>query len=86
MTLRIGQFFVCLLGCNLSWVLDMALLRYLVIVALTCIRCWQPGQTAFNFQNSNFGKGGTGNDRVTVSVQDAVGTNNADFTTPPEYA
>ncbi|KZV93971.1 hypothetical protein EXIGLDRAFT_709287 [Exidia glandulosa HHB12029] len=41
-------------------------------------------ESAFNFQNDNFGKGGAGNDRVTVSAQDSAGTNNADFTTPPD--
>jgi extracellular elastinolytic metalloproteinase len=41
-------------------------------------------EAAFNFQNDNHGKGGKGNDRVTVSVQDSAGTDNADFTTPPE--
>ena len=41
-------------------------------------------EAAFNFQNDNFGKGGVGNDRVQISVQDASGTNNAVFFTPPE--
>ncbi|KAI0797286.1 Fungalysin metallopeptidase-domain-containing protein [Irpex lacteus] len=41
-------------------------------------------EAAFNFQNNNFGKGGKGNDRVTVSVQDSAGTNNADFATPAD--
>ncbi|KAI0688605.1 Fungalysin metallopeptidase-domain-containing protein [Cytidiella melzeri] len=41
-------------------------------------------EAAFNFQNNNFGKGGVGNDRVTVSVQDSAGTNNADFATPAD--
>jgi extracellular elastinolytic metalloproteinase len=41
-------------------------------------------EKTFNFQNDNFGKGGSGNDRVQVSVQDASGTNNANFATPPE--
>ncbi|THH27526.1 hypothetical protein EUX98_g6669 [Antrodiella citrinella] len=41
-------------------------------------------EATFNFQNSNFNKGGKGNDRVTVSVQDKSGTDNADFTTPPD--
>ncbi|EIM81848.1 uncharacterized protein STEHIDRAFT_103213 [Stereum hirsutum FP-91666 SS1] len=41
-------------------------------------------ESAFNFQNNNFGKGGSGNDRVTISVQDAAGTNNADFATPAD--
>ncbi|KAH9477322.1 Extracellular metalloproteinase mep [Psilocybe cubensis] len=41
-------------------------------------------EAAFNFQNNNFGKGGLGNDQVTISVQDAAGTNNADFSTPPD--
>ena len=42
-------------------------------------------EAAFNFQNNNFNKGGKGNDRVTVSVQDSAGTDNADFSTPAEY-
>ncbi|KAF9457871.1 Fungalysin metallopeptidase-domain-containing protein [Collybia nuda] len=41
-------------------------------------------ESAFNFQKNNFGKGGKGNDRVLMSVQDASGTNNADFATPPD--
>ncbi|KAI0634676.1 Fungalysin metallopeptidase-domain-containing protein [Trametes polyzona] len=41
-------------------------------------------EAAFNFQNNNFGKGGKGNDRVTISVQDSAGTDNADFSTPPD--
>ncbi|KAG6853681.1 hypothetical protein C0991_002324 [Blastosporella zonata] len=41
-------------------------------------------EAAYNFQNNNFGKGGAQNDRVTISVQDSAGTNNADFSTPPE--
>ncbi|KAG6907050.1 hypothetical protein DXG01_010736 [Tephrocybe rancida] len=42
-------------------------------------------EAAFNFQNNNFDKGGEGDDRVLMSVQDAAGTDNADFATPPEY-
>ncbi|KAF9458835.1 Fungalysin metallopeptidase-domain-containing protein [Collybia nuda] len=41
-------------------------------------------ESAFNFQTNNFGKGGAQNDRVTISVQDSAGTNNADFSTPPD--
>jgi extracellular elastinolytic metalloproteinase len=41
-------------------------------------------EAAFNFQNNNFGKGGAGNDRVTISVQDTAGTDNADFSTPAD--
>ncbi|EEB91178.1 hypothetical protein MPER_10503, partial [Moniliophthora perniciosa FA553] len=41
-------------------------------------------EAAFNFQNNNFGKGGSGNDRVLMSVQDASGTNNANFATLPD--
>ncbi|KAG8754500.1 hypothetical protein FRC12_011169 [Ceratobasidium sp. 428] len=41
-------------------------------------------ESAFNFQNDNFGKGGQGNDPVLVSVQDMSGTNNANFLTPPD--
>ncbi|KAJ7194480.1 Fungalysin metallopeptidase-domain-containing protein [Mycena haematopus] len=36
------------------------------------------------FQNNNFGLGGKAGDRVTASIQDAAGTNNADFATPPD--
>ena len=42
-------------------------------------------EESFNFQDNNFGKGGSGNDRVKMSVQDITGTNNANFATPPEY-
>ncbi len=42
-------------------------------------------EAAFNFQNDNFGKDGEGDDRVLMSVQDASGTDNANFATPPEY-
>ena len=42
-------------------------------------------EKSFNFQNFNYFKGGYGNDRVRISVQDASGTNNANFATPPEY-
>ncbi|KAF7311394.1 Extracellular metalloproteinase mep [Mycena kentingensis (nom. inval.)] len=41
-------------------------------------------EAAFNFQTNNNGKGGRANDRVTASIQDAAGTNNADFATPPD--
>ncbi|KAF9469113.1 Fungalysin metallopeptidase-domain-containing protein [Collybia nuda] len=41
-------------------------------------------EQAFNFQANNFGKGGKENDRVLMSVQDASGTNNANFATPPD--
>ncbi|TFK96363.1 metalloprotease [Pterulicium gracile] len=41
-------------------------------------------ETSYNFQNDNFGKGGAGNDRVQVSVQDSQGFNNALFGTPPD--
>ncbi|KAJ7108331.1 Fungalysin metallopeptidase-domain-containing protein [Mycena epipterygia] len=41
-------------------------------------------EAAFNFQNNNFGKGGVGNDHVTISVQDSAGVDNADFSTPPD--
>lgn len=38
-------------------------------------------EAAFNFQADNFGKGGVDGDLVLVSVQDASGTDNAQFTT-----
>lgn len=39
---------------------------------------------AKNFQNNNFGQGGTGNDYVLAEAQDGGGTNNANFSTPTE--
>ncbi|KAF9020455.1 hypothetical protein BDZ89DRAFT_958355 [Hymenopellis radicata] len=39
-------------------------------------------EAAFNFQSNNFGNGGRGNDPVSISVQDAAGVDNADFSTP----
>ncbi|KAF8649625.1 hypothetical protein AX16_005714 [Volvariella volvacea WC 439] len=41
-------------------------------------------ESAYNFQNNNFGKGGVGNDRVQISVQDSGGFNNANFLTLPD--
>ncbi|KAG8902106.1 hypothetical protein FRB99_004833 [Tulasnella sp. 403] len=40
-------------------------------------------ETAFNFQNTNFGNGGAENDAVEMIVQ-ANGLNNANFATPPD--
>jgi subtilisin-like proprotein convertase family protein len=39
---------------------------------------------ARNFQQNNFGRGGTGNDRVLAQAQDFSGTDNANFLTPPD--
>jgi subtilisin-like proprotein convertase family protein len=49
-------------------------------------RTYQLGFTeaAGNFQTNNFGKGGAQNDEVQVDAQDASGTNNANFATPPD--
>ncbi|KAI9456861.1 Fungalysin metallopeptidase-domain-containing protein [Lactarius psammicola] len=41
-------------------------------------------EATFNFQTNNFDKGGAGQDRILVSVQDDSGINNADFGTPPD--
>lgn len=41
-------------------------------------------ETARNFQQSNFGLGGAGNDYVNAEAQDAGGTNNANFATPAD--
>lgn len=37
-----------------------------------------------NFQQDNFGRGGSGNDRVLAEGQDFSGTSNANFATPPD--
>lgn len=49
-------------------------------------RYYQLGFTeaAGNFQNNNFGRGGTGNDAVQADAQDGSGTNNANFSTPSD--
>jgi len=41
-------------------------------------------EVAGNFQASNQGRGGLGNDYVIADAQDAGGTNNANFATPPD--
>jgi len=49
-------------------------------------RLYQYGFTeaAGNFQANNFGRGGAANDRVLAQAQDSGGTNNANFSTPPD--
>jgi extracellular elastinolytic metalloproteinase len=37
-----------------------------------------------NFQTNNYGRGGIGNDSVRAEAQDGSGTNNANFSTPPD--
>jgi extracellular elastinolytic metalloproteinase len=41
-------------------------------------------ESAGNFQQNNYGKGGNGNDYVRADAQDGSGTNNANFGTPPD--
>lgn len=41
-------------------------------------------ESAGNFQTNNFGRGGAGNDAVQADAQDGSGTNNANFSTPPD--
>ncbi|HKX26067.1 MAG TPA: M36 family metallopeptidase, partial [Blastocatellia bacterium] len=41
-------------------------------------------ESAGNFQVSNLGRGGIGNDSVRAEAQDGSGTNNANFATPPD--
>jgi hypothetical protein len=43
-------------------------------------------ESAHNFQENNFGRGGVGGDRVSAEAQDCSGTNNANFTTPADGA
>jgi subtilisin-like proprotein convertase family protein len=43
-------------------------------------------EAAGNFQQDNFGRGGTANDRVLAEAQDGSGNNNANFSTPPDGA
>lgn len=41
-------------------------------------------EAAGNFQVNNFGRGGLSNDRVLAEAEDGSGTNNANFSTPPD--
>ncbi len=41
-------------------------------------------EAAGNFQVNNYGNGGLGNDPVNAEAQDGSGTNNANFSTPPD--
>ncbi|HEX9959764.1 MAG TPA: M36 family metallopeptidase, partial [Pyrinomonadaceae bacterium] len=41
-------------------------------------------EQARNFQNDNFGRGGAGNDSISVEVQDSSGTNSTNFSTPAD--
>ncbi|MFP2906217.1 M36 family metallopeptidase [Pyxidicoccus sp. 3LFB2] len=41
-------------------------------------------ELAGNFQVNNYGRGGAGNDDVRAEAQDGGGTNNANFSTPPD--
>jgi hypothetical protein len=41
-------------------------------------------EPAGNYQNDNFGRGGFAADRISAEVQDSSGTNNANFTAPPD--
>ncbi len=41
-------------------------------------------EQARNYQNDNFGRGGTGSDPVMVEVQEGIGTNGANFSTPAD--
>jgi extracellular elastinolytic metalloproteinase len=41
-------------------------------------------EAAGNFQENNFGNGGSGSDSVNAEAQDGSGTNNANFATPPD--
>ena len=43
-------------------------------------------EAAGNFQVNNFGRGGLGNDAVQADAQDGGGTDNANFSTPPDGA
>jgi uncharacterized repeat protein (TIGR01451 family) len=41
-------------------------------------------EEAGNFQDNNYDRGGSGNDYVNANAQDGGGTNNANFSTPPD--
>lgn len=41
-------------------------------------------ESSRNFQTDNFGRGGTGNDSISVEIQESTGTNGANFATPAD--
>ncbi|MBK8812007.1 MAG: M36 family metallopeptidase [Acidobacteria bacterium] len=41
-------------------------------------------EQARNFQTDNFGRGGLGNDSLSIEIQEAIGTNGANFSTPAD--
>lgn len=41
-------------------------------------------EAAGNYQTNNYGRGGSGNDAVNADAQDGSGTNNANFSAPPD--
>lgn len=41
-------------------------------------------EPAFNFQNDNFGRGGTANDRISAEAQECTGSNGGNFATPAD--
>jgi len=43
-------------------------------------------EAAGNFQSNNYGNGGNGGDYVNMHIDDGSGTNNANFSTPPDGA
>jgi len=47
---------------------------------------WHYGfdEASGNFRQNNYGRGGAGNDPVNAEAQDGSGTNNANFSTPPD--
>src|SRR5262249_40350089 len=59
-----------------SFLLGQSLSRYSLFVRLQ--------RVAGNFQTNNFGLGGRGGDPVLAEAQDGSGTNNANFSTPPD--
>ena len=46
--------------------------------------CYGFDEPAGNFQTNNYGNGGLGNDEVEADALDGSGTNNANFSTPPD--
>jgi subtilisin-like proprotein convertase family protein len=41
-------------------------------------------EAARNFQHNNYGRGGVEGDRISAESQDSIGSNNANFVTPPD--
>lgn len=73
-------------GGNLDSILPAATAQLFYMCNMIHDFTWHHGfdEASGNFQQNNYGNGGTGNDAVQAEAQDGSGTNNANFSTPAD--